>query len=100
MTSGRAAAGAIFEEQVMRAITSAEAKEDLDRLIAQVIADAEPAVVITDAGQQVVVLPIDEFNSWQETRYLLVNPFNAEHLRKSIAEAQAGAVKERELVEP
>ncbi|MGD9890960.1 MAG: type II toxin-antitoxin system Phd/YefM family antitoxin [Dehalococcoidia bacterium] len=84
----------------MRAITSAEAKEDLDRLIAQVIADAEPAVVITDAGQQVVVLPIDEFNSWQETRYLLVNPSNAEHLRKSIAEAQAGTVEERELVEP
>jgi hypothetical protein len=31
-----------------------------------------------------------EFNSWQETLYLLSNPANAEHLRQSIAEAQIG----------
>lgn len=84
----------------MRAVTAAEAKHDLERLIEQVIADAEPAIVITDAGQQVVVLSLDEYNAWQETRYLLVNPANAEHLRRSIAEARAGSVEERELTDP
>jgi antitoxin YefM len=84
----------------MRAVTAAEAEHDLERLIEQVITDAEPAILITDAGRQVVVLPIDQYNAWQETRYLLVNPANAEHLRRSIAEAQAGAVEERELIDP
>lgn len=83
----------------MRAVTAAEARRDLERLIARVVADAEPAILITEAGQQVVVLPLDDYNAWQETRYLLLNPANAEYLRRSIAEARAGAVEERELID-
>lgn len=84
----------------MRAVTAAEAKHDLEGLIEQVIADAEPTILIADDGQQVVVLPVDEYNAWQETRYLLINPANAEHLRRSIAEARAGNIVERELIDP
>jgi antitoxin YefM len=46
-----------------------------------------------------VFLPLDEYHSWKETLYLLSNPANAEHLRRSIAEAEAGKVMERELLE-
>jgi antitoxin YefM len=56
--------------------------------VEQVIADAEPTIVVTESGGQVVFLPLDEYNSWKETLYLLANPANAEHLRRSIAEAQ------------
>lgn len=83
----------------MNAITLNEAKLNLEQIIDQVIADAEPTIVVTDSGQQVVFLPLDEFNSWKETLYLLANPANAAHLRQSIAEAQAGNVEQRELAE-
>lgn len=83
----------------MNAVTVTEAKRQLDRLIEQVIADAEPTIVVTDAGQRVVVLPLDEFNSWQETLYLLANPANAAHLRQSIAESEAGQTAERDLLD-
>ncbi|MCP4703570.1 MAG: type II toxin-antitoxin system prevent-host-death family antitoxin [candidate division Zixibacteria bacterium] len=83
----------------MNAVTINEAKANLERLIEQVISDVEPTIICTDAGQQIVLLPIDEFNSWQETLYLLSNPFNAEHLRQSIAEAKMGKTTERELIE-
>ncbi|MFC1974953.1 type II toxin-antitoxin system Phd/YefM family antitoxin [Chloroflexota bacterium] len=83
----------------MNAVTINEAKANLDQIIEQVISDMEPTIICTDTGQQIVLLPIDEFNSWQETLYLLSNPFNAEHLRQSIAEAEAGKTVERELVE-
>ncbi|MBV9789310.1 MAG: type II toxin-antitoxin system prevent-host-death family antitoxin [Chloroflexi bacterium] len=83
----------------MNAITLNEAKRNLEQIIDQVIADAEPTIVVTDSGQQVVFLSLDEFNSWKETLYLLANPANAAHLRQSIAEAQAGNVEQRELAE-
>ena len=74
----------------MNAVTVNEAKANLEDLIEQVIAGIEPAIIRTDSGQQVMLLPLDEFNAWQETIYLLSNPANAEHLRQSIAEAEAG----------
>ena len=81
----------------MQAITSKDAKRNLPRLIEQILADAEPPIVVTDKGEQVVMMPLDEFNSWKETLYLLSNPANAAHLRRSIAEAESGQVATREL---
>ena len=49
------------------------------------------------AGEQVVLMPLDEFNSWQESLYLLASPKNAAHLRRSIAEAESGQAVKREL---
>ena len=84
----------------MNATTVNEAKNNLERLIEQVTADAEPTIICGDQGQKAVLLSLDEFNSWQETLYLLANPANAAHLRQSIAEAKAGKTLERELIEP
>ena len=83
----------------MNAVTINEAKANLEHLIERVISDVDPTIICTDAGQQIVLLPMDEFNSWKETLYLLSNPFNAEHLRHSIAEAKMGKTTERELIE-
>jgi antitoxin YefM len=84
----------------MNAITANEAQQDLNSLIKQVISDSEPTIICNDKGEKVVLLSLDEFNSWQETLYLLSNPANAEHLRKSIVEAQMGKTTQRELLEP
>ena len=84
----------------MNVVTVNEAKRNLDLLIAKVFSNAEPTIITTDTGQQIVLLPLDEFNAWQETAYLLSNPANAAHLRQSIAEAQIGKIVERELIEP
>lgn len=84
----------------MNAVTVKEAKRNLERLIERVIDDAEPMIVVTESGQQAVVVSLDEYNSWRETLYLLASPANAERLRRSIAEAQAGLTQEHELLEP
>lgn len=82
----------------MQAVTLKDAKKNLSRVVEQVLADAEPRILVTDKGEQVVLMPLDEFNSWKETLYLLGNPSNAAHLRRSIAEAASGQAKKRELV--
>ncbi len=81
----------------MQAVTLKDAKRNLPRLIEQVLADAEPRIVVTDSGDQVVLMPLDEFNSWKETLYLLATPANAAHLRRAIAESESGLAETREL---
>ena len=83
----------------MDAITINQAKQNIDGFIDQVIADAEPTIICDDKGQKVVILSLDEFNSWQETLYLLSNPANADHLRRSIQEDESGKAIERKLFE-
>jgi antitoxin YefM len=84
----------------MDAITSELAAKNLNGLIEKVIADIEPTIVCADNGQKAVLMPLDEFNSWQETLYLMSSPANAEHLAQSIAEAKAGKIIERGLIDP
>lgn len=84
----------------MTAVTLKEAQRKLNYLVTQVIADAEPAIICSDNGEKAVLLSLNEFNSWQETLYLLSNPANAARLRKSIAQAKAGNTAKRELIAP
>jgi len=82
----------------MPAVTLKDAERNLPRLIEQVLADAEPRIVVRDDGGQVVVMPLAKFNSWKETLSLLASPANAAHLRRSLAEVEAGKSITRELV--
>jgi len=84
----------------MDAVTVNHAAQNLNHLIEQVIVNVEPTIICNDKGERALLMSLDEFNSWQETRYLLSNPANAEHLRESIAQAKMGKTQERELIEP
>ena len=75
------------EKAIMNTVHINGRSFDFPGLVTKVIADAEPTIVETDAGESVVLMPLEEFTSWQETAYLLGNPANAAHLRKSIAES-------------
>ncbi len=82
----------------MKAITSNQAKQKSDEIIDKVILDAEPTILCNDQGKQAVLMSLDEFNSWQETLYLLSNPANAEHLLESIKQAESGKKSVRQSV--
>ena len=83
----------------MKAITSNQAKQQLDELIDRVILDVEPTIVCNDQGKQAVLMSLDEFNSWRETLYLLSNPANVEHLLESIEQAKSGKKSVKELID-
>ena len=83
----------------MNTTTIDSAKQNLENLIQQVENDAEPILIMLDEERKAVLMSEREFNSWQETIYLLSNPANAEHLRKSLAEAEAGLISEHKLIE-
>ncbi|HAO19582.1 MAG TPA: antitoxin, partial [Desulfobacteraceae bacterium] len=55
----------------MNAVTVNSAKQNLDSLLSQVIANIEPTIICNDSGEKAVLMSLDEFDSWQETLYLL-----------------------------
>ncbi len=83
----------------MNITTLSSAKKNLENLIDQVENDAEPTLIIIDENRKAVLVSEREFNSRQETIYLLSNPANAAHLRKSLDEVENGLISERELIE-
>ncbi len=83
----------------MQVTTIQNAKNNLEQLIHQVEIDAEPIMIFLDDTHKAVLLSEREFRAWQETEYLLSNPANAAHLRKSLEQSRTGQVVERELLD-
>ena len=66
------------------AISASEARSRLFPLIQQVNDDHTP-VRITSRGGDAVLMSADDYDSWQETIYLLRSPANARRLMEAIA---------------
>ena len=71
------------------AISASEARSRLFPLIQQVNDDHVP-VRINSRGGDVVLMAASDFDSWQETIYLLRSPANARRLMEAVARDRAG----------
>ena len=74
----------------MDVISYTEARQHLAAAMDKVVSDAAPLLITRQKAAPVVMMSLEEFNSMNETMYLLGNPANAEHLRRSIADIEAG----------
>ena len=59
-----------------------------------------PLFVTRSKGKAFVVISEEEYESMAETLHLMSNPVNAQILRESIAEMNAGKFVEHDIVEP
>lgn len=66
------------------AISASEARQRLFPLLEQVNTNHEP-VRITSKGGDAVLMSADDYDSWQETVYLLRSPENARRLMEAVA---------------
>ena len=71
------------------AISASEARSRLFPLIQQVNNDHVP-VRISSKGGDAVLMSADDFDSWQETIYLLRSPSNARRLMEAVARDKSG----------
>ncbi len=78
-------------------VTASEARRRLFPLIDEVNEDQVAVEIVSKKGTAYLV-SADEYRSLQETVYLLQSPRNAERLRASIAQAQAGEAQAHELL--
>ncbi|MGE0659409.1 MAG: type II toxin-antitoxin system Phd/YefM family antitoxin [Reyranellaceae bacterium] len=84
----------------MGTISYSKLRQNLATVMDQVYDDKLPMVVERRNAKSVVLVPLDEYESWQETLHLIRTPANAKRLRQGLAEARAGRLVERTLLEP
>ena len=70
-------------------ISASEARQRLFPLLEQVNTDHQP-VRVTSKGGDAVLMSADDYDSWQETVYLLRSPENARRLMEAVARDKAG----------
>ncbi|MDD9382426.1 type II toxin-antitoxin system Phd/YefM family antitoxin [Streptomyces sp. ZAF1911] len=71
-------------------ISASEARATLFPLIERVNTDHTP-VRITSKSGDAVLMAADDYDSWQETVYLLRSPENAKRLMEAVARDREGA---------
>jgi antitoxin YefM len=71
------------------AISASEARSRLFPLIQQVNDDHVPVRISSRAGDA-VLMSAEDFDSWEETIYLLRSPANARRLMEAVARDRAG----------
>jgi antitoxin YefM len=70
------------------AISASEARQRLFPLLEQVNTDHQPVRITSKAGDA-VLMSADDYDSWQETVYLLRSPANARRLMEAVARDKA-----------
>ena len=75
----------------MKAVTYSNAKKNLKALIHAVCKNSEPAVIVSNQSEeQAVLISLEDYQSMEETAYLLSSPANRAHLQRSLHQAQDG----------
>lgn len=83
----------------MRIVNFSDARNSLRAVIDQVVDDADVTVIARRDAPDAVVMSFDYYSSLMETVHLLSSPANAAHLATSLAQARAGKVQVRALID-
>lgn len=81
----------------MQVLTFSEARAGLKQAMDDVCRDHEPTVITRQRGEHVVLMSLEDFNSMNETIYLLGSASNASRLRESIAQHKAGVAISKDV---
>ncbi len=83
----------------MRAISYTTARNNLASTMKKVCDDHDPIIVTRKNNEAVIMMSLEDYESLNETAYLMQNPKNAKRLIESVEQLRLGEGTERELVE-
>jgi antitoxin YefM len=81
----------------MDSITYTAARENLASTMDKVCADHAPVVITRNRDQSVVMLSLEDYESLEETAYLLRSPANAKRLLEAIHALETGNGRVRKI---
>ena len=79
------------------AISYTQARQNLAETMDAVCENHAPIIITRQKAQSVVMMSLEDYNSIQETAYLLSSPANAAHLRNSLVSAHEGRISQVDL---
>ena len=79
----------------MTAISYTTARENLAATMHKVCDDHAPIIITRNRDQAVVMISLEDFESLEETAYLLKNPKNSQRIMSAITQLDAGKGVER-----
>ena len=71
-------------EYIMQAITYNQIIQNFTLFMDKVSDNHEPLIITHENHKAVVLVSLDDFNSWQETEYLTRSPANAKDLQQAV----------------
>lgn len=83
----------------MDVLSYSEARANLKDVMDRVVEDRAPVMITRQEAESVVMVSLADWRAMEETAHLLSSPRNAEHLKASIAQLDAGQGIERSLIE-
>jgi len=84
----------------MKSVTYTAARENLAATMDRVCEESAPTMITRNRDQAVVMISLKEYESMEETAYLLRSPRNAIRLLEAIQELEASKGRVRQLIEP
>jgi len=61
--------------------------------------DHKPVMITRQNGKPAVVISLEDFQSYEETFYLMASPKNAERLNQAIEQVEAGESEQHDLID-
>ncbi|EBW6363699.1 type II toxin-antitoxin system Phd/YefM family antitoxin [Salmonella enterica subsp. enterica serovar Oranienburg] len=83
----------------MRTISYSEARQNLSATMVKTVEDHAPILITRQNGESCVLMSLEEYNSLEETAYLLRSPSNARRLADSIESLKSGRSIEKDIIE-
>lgn len=81
----------------MNALTYTHTRQHFAEVMRQVNENHEPVVVTSQRGAPVVIMSLDDYQSLEETAYLLRSPVGARRLLEAVDELRNGGGLVKEL---
>ncbi|ENP6765795.1 YoeB-YefM toxin-antitoxin system antitoxin YefM [Escherichia coli] len=81
----------------MRTISYSEARQNLSATMMKAV--HAPILITRQNGEACVLMSLEEYNSLEETAYLLRSPANARRLMDSIDSLKSGKGTEKDIIE-
>ncbi len=81
----------------MKALTYTAVRSNLAKTMKEVCDDHDPVIITRKQNDAVVMMSLEDYESLNETAYLLRSPKNTKRLLESIEELEKGRGKERKL---
>jgi antitoxin YefM len=83
----------------MKTVTFTKARQNFSAVMNETYDDRIPIMITRGKGRPCILMSLDDYESLEETAWLLRSPANVRHLKDSISELQAGKEMVKNLID-